>query len=300
MSLRDNIPYENSFEYKLFLKHFQETNNLYWTQFIENSTIKKLEKDFKKKYPDKAPIDFFIVSDKYDKQLPQEFSVYEKNSNQLISFIRGSILVYAVSNLEFYIRNICLLALESRPGLIFKQAENIDGLLLLKRDSKYGQRKDNEIFMSIVNSITEGEWNKRISNYQKIFGDKVEIFMKDVSILEFIRNYRNNFAHNISRKKETYGDYENLIVQPVDSIAHETLIRYLKIIHNLAKQIDKHLYTDYVGSYELLKYYVKFNKNPKDPVEQHAVKFRKFIGFTGKESIGDKYFKEIIKYYESL
>src|SRR5690606_14019132 len=159
-------------------------------------------------------------------------------------------LLALTSNLETYIATIASLALESDPGLLFDSPKTIDGVLLLKQKAQ-----KNHFHNNIIISLTKGDWNSRLSAYNKLFGAPPEEFIKNVSKLEKIRILRNKVGHAFGRDIEGSRNHEVKDIVSMEKLSDAQLKKHQYTIVNTVKAIDKHLLLNYIGEYQLIAFY---------------------------------------------
>ena len=62
-------------------------------------------------------------------------------------------------------------------------------------------------------------------------------------------------GHYFGREKQKYEAPLFFEPSPVERISHDKLIKYFNIVYEAAVKIDRHLHQDYIGSYDVMKYF---------------------------------------------
>lgn len=301
--VRWNTPFDYSFAYKLFEKHFTELNEMYWAHVPAANTIQKMAMEFQTS-GDNIPTHFFIIPDKDDRRLARDFIEWKEDYNQFLNFTRLHMVLSLNSCFEIYMRSIVSLAIESKPGIVFGDKNAIDGAKLLKNSEKYFINSDDTYpFYTHVTSVCKKEWTSRCKAYERLFGTWPCKSNDNIKELDQLRNLRNDIAHYSGREKSKYEAPVSLTPEPAARVSHDRMLKYLKLINDTAKAIDKHLYKEYVGSYEVLKYYM-INKTPE--IENQTFKelkaqwLQKQLGDAGARRARPKYYKDLILYFDAL
>lgn len=300
----ENIRWKNNFNhsiaYELFIKHYTQLNEMYWANVPVINTI---EKQVKEQFNGtNKPKDFFVISDEDERRLSPTFETWKKDYREFQNYNRCNTVLALSSCFEIYLRTIVSLSIESKPGIILGDKDIIDGAKLLKYNIDYinfGSKKYK--FLDNINDICIGEWSKRIKEYRSLFESVPEEITNNQKELEKLRVLRNNIAHYLGREKSRYENPIQLKYDEIIRVTHNSLIKYFKLIYDVVKGIDNHLYNEYIGSYDILKYYVLNVDTSNDiPVGQKSKKLQKYIGKGGKQTVGTEYYKNLIKYYENL
>ena len=291
-------PFKNSMAYLLFMKHFTELNKIYWAHIPVRNTIKKQVKVAQA--TDKGVLDFFVVHDEDDKRLANSYSDWLKDYNDFDNYTRLNMLMLLSSSFETYLRTIVSLAVESKPGLLLKCPDAIDGIFLLRQNSNYGDFNDkNYQFNDIIDEVCSGSWQKRIDAYKKYFLRVPDYLLNNIPQLEELRQKRNMVGHYFGRSKQHYEIPLLLQPQPAIRVSHEKLLKYFLVVHKTVKSIDKHLVEQFVGSYDVLKFYkleLSGNLVNADP-GTHAKALQKHLGKAGLKPVGSEYYKNLLFYY---
>ena len=291
-------PFNHSMAYILFMKHFTELNNVYWAHIPVRNTIKKQIKTFQDQ--EKGVLDFFVIRDEDDRRIAPSFVEWTKEYNNFDNYTRLNMLMLLSSSFETYLRTIVSLAVESKPGLLLKCPNAIDGVFLLKQNSSYGDYSNKDYqFSEIIDEICSGSWQKRADSYKKYFSTVPPYVIKNIHILDELRQKRNLVGHYFGRTKHLYEIPLLLQPEPAIRVSHEKLLKFFSVIQKTVESIDKHLLSDFIGSYDVLKFY-KFNLNgtviSEDPSE-HAKALQKYLGRAGLKAVGSVYYQNLLFYY---
>ena len=106
-------------------------------------------------------------------------------------------------------------------------------------------------------------------------------------------------GHYFGRSKQHYEIPLLLQPQPAIRVSHEKLLKYFLVVHKTVKSIDKHLVEQFVGSYDVLKFYkleLSGNLVNADP-GTHAKALQKHLGKAGLKPVGSEYYKNLLFYY---
>ena len=295
---RWNSPFAWSIPYNLFIKHFTELNSIYWAQVPAANTIEKKAIEFlKSDYED--PTKYFLIPDEDDRRIAKTYKEWKQNYREFSNYMRLSMLMLLSSCLETYLRTIVSLAIESKPGCIIGCADAIDGVFLLKTKDGYGEIDNHKYqFGEVIESICKGDWYSRIFNYEKYFG-KNPLSDKDIKELDEIRQKRNLVGHYFGRIKQKYEAPLSLIQSPAERLSHKKLMDYFNVVCSSIKQIDKHLHNDFIGSYDICKYYYLGIQNGTiqgNTVGIQAKCLQKLMGSAGMPSAGTAYYYNLVSY----
>ena len=180
---------------------------------------------------------------------------------------------------------------------------SVDGVFLLKSNLSYGNSNDIKYqFTEQINDICQGDWIKRFSAFKKYFGELPEdILLKKTELNEF-RALRNNIGHFLGRNKSDY--LTPTFLKPISAIrvSHNKILNYFRLIQSVAKEIDKYLKSNYIGSYDIIKLYIQQDANGffnEDNPGTKARKFQKLLGREGFFTDGANrniYYRNIIDY----
>lgn len=302
MDIRWKSPFKRSISYRLFSKHFTELNRMYWANIPAANTIKKRASEFSQEGNDNM-LDFFIVNDEDDRKVEKNFENWKKQFSDFLNFTRLSMVLSVNSCFEIYLRCIVSISVESKPGVILGDANTIDGAVLLKRKKEYSAFNEKTYpFHREVLSITKGDWISRAAAYNGLFHSIPESFESNVEDLNKLRKLRNDIAHYFAREKGKYGAPITFTAEESARVSHERLLKFFALIYEVATGIDEHLYKDFIGSYEMLKYYLKYKTTVVDGmgVGNQAKWLQKHVGRSSGETVGTDYYKTLLQYFNGL
>lgn len=292
-------PLKNSLAYYLFIKHFSELNEVYWSHVPASDTIIKHMKEKVNDNPSTEFCKLFIVKDENERRLASDYNEWLKNYKEFLNYTRLNMLMLLSSAFETYLRTIVSLAIESKPATMLGCSESIDGAFLLKKDSNYGMYNDkNYLFSNIIDDICIGEWSKRVDAYEKHFGSVPLTLKNNVKKLDELRKTRNEVGHYFGRKKNQYETPVIMAPKEVERVSHENFLKYLNTVYKTVKAIDEHLHKEYIGSYDIIKFYfqeIHIDSNDVTPGTQ-AKKLQKHLGEKGLPPVGSEYYKNLLTY----
>ena len=281
---RWNSPFPYTLAFNLFRKHFTELNQIYWS-FVPayNTIISKAKKQLIN--DDADPKTFFLIPDEDDRRIAPTFEEWKSSFNEFSNYTRLNMVMLLSSCFETYLRTVISNAFESKPGVIIMCPDSVDGVFLLKSNSSYGNSSDKKYqFVEKINDICQGDWVKRLSEFKKYFGDLPDSVVSKIAELNEFRILRNNIGHYFGRNKADYST--PLFFKPISAIrvSHNKILNYFRLINSVARQIDKHLKDNYIGSYDIFKLYLQFDSQgffKGDTPGEKARKFQKILGQEG-------------------
>ena len=86
--------------------------------------------------------------------------------------------------------------------------------------------------------------------------------------LDELRIKRNSIGHFFARKKEEYEITYSPEVAPPIQVSASKLKEYFNLINTAVVQIDQHLHVNFIGSYDVLKYFY-FHMRKNDLVNEN-------------------------------
>ncbi len=294
-------PFNHTIAFDLFLKHFTEINAMYWAYV---PTVGTIEKDTKSNVGGSIkPKDYFVYNKEDAHRLANTFIDWKANYRNFQNLNRCNLLLTLNSCFEIYLRTIASLSFESKPGILLGSKDIIDGVTLLKKEKNYGDYSNaNYKFKQHIEHICVGEWSSRLKHYKQYF-DRIPSFIEtNMDMLERMRKTRNNIAHYFGREKNVYETPIFLKIEEMTRVTHKSLLKYFELVYKVVLSIDEHLKKDYIGSYDMIKYFV-FNINeryPKMQITQKAKLFQKEVGKNGRQPVGTDYYKKLMSYYNSI
>lgn len=295
---RWNSPFPHTIAFVLFKEHFTELNNVYWAHVPAASTIEKKALESLKS-EDADPKLYFLIPDKDDRRMAQTYSQWKSFYRDFSNYTRLNMVMLLSSCFETYLRTIVSLSLESKPGIIIKAPDAVDGWFLFRKNRDYGNygSKDYQ-FVEEINSVCQGDWNSRANAYIKFF-ESIPLSEKEISELDDLRQKRNLVGHYFGREKQKYETPLFFEPSPVQRISHEKLIKYFNTVYAAVVKIDKHLHRDYIGSYDVMKYFY-IHSESQDTFDtsagEQAKELQKLLGGLGFSPAGAEYYRNIITY----
>lgn len=295
---RWNSPFPHTIAFVLFKEHFTELNNVYWAHVPAASTIEKKALEALKA-EDADPKRYFLIPDKDDRRMAQTYGQWKSFYREFSNYTRLNMLMLLSSCFETYLRTIVSLSLESKPGIIIKAPNAVDGWFLFRKNSDYGNygSKDYQ-FLEEIGFICQGDWNSRANAYIKYFG-KIPLSTTEIYELDDLRQKRNLVGHYFGREKQKYEAPLFFEPSPVQRISHDKLIKYFNVVYEAVIKIDKHLHQDYIGSYDVMKYFYVHSVK-QDTIDNsagdQAKELQKLLGSLGFLPVGAEYYRNIITY----
>ncbi len=301
IDVRWKSPFPHTLAFNLFKKHITELNEVYWSFVPASNTIidhakKALQTD------DADPLKFFLVHDEDDKRMAKTYKAWKANFREFENYTRLNMVMLISSCFETYLRTSVSIAFESKPGVIIMCADAVDGAFLLKRKPEYGNSigKDYQ-FAEYVDNICHGTWDNRLSAFEKYFGVLPKSIISRKNELNELRTIRNNVGHYLGRTKNDYS--APLLFSPISAtrISHKRILKYFKLVNDVAKQVDLFLKEQYIGSYDIIKCFYRYSKNGFFTDERpgmKAQKFRQLLGNEGFPPAGKEYYSNLINYCE--
>ncbi len=291
-------PFEHTIPFCLFHKHFTEINDAYWAFVPAANTIeKKALEQLQNEAED--PRKYFLMPDEDDRRIASKYSEWKTNFREFGNYTRLNIIMLLSSCFETYLRTVVSLAFESKPACILGCPNRIDGAFLLKSKNGYGEFQSKDyLFKDNIDSVCSGNWTKRARNYERYFN--IQPFQADINKLDELRIKRNSIAHFIARKKE---EYESTISpEPIDPIriSPQALKEYFALIYRTAIKIDDHLRNEFIGSYDILKffyYYIRKNDLMNEAPNVLARELRKQLGSLGLQAVSQEYYTSLMEYF---
>ena len=279
--------------FRLFSKHHEYMNSLYWASVPATSFAigtHQREKDSQKTTHEILKIS---PQNKNANRVTKSSEDYVKYLKEFDNWTRLNTLVSVSAYFETYLSSVVSLAIESDLGLLYSIPKKIDGISVLKHNN------DNEYsFFDKSESVTKGTWAQRISAYKKLFINVPQSLIDFESDLEKMRHIRNNVAHAFGRGIEESRSRNNKDVQPIERLSMDRLQKYMSIIRKVAKEIDKQLLSSHIGEYELVYFYHKEKINSNNPIEPFDLK--KMFNALKAKNRNIEFYRELINYYDNI
>ena len=107
-------------------------------------------------------------------------------------------------------------------------------------------------------------------------------------------------GHFFARKKEEYEITYSPEVAPPIQVSASKLKEYFNLINTAVVQIDQHLHVNFIGYYDVLKYFY-FHMRKNDLVNENpsilARELRKQMGRLGMQTVGKEYYSNLLDYF---
>lgn len=283
-----------SWPFRVFKQYYEELNGLYWASFAARKYI----------YPTLNAQGCTWQSNPNDVLgLPIETYNFENLRNWAnlynTSFVwqRLNLIMSLNSILETYLVAICSLAIESNPGILINSSQSVDGVKFLKNKKSVRPLGD-----SHIESITKGDWIKRVLSFEKLFGDLPKSAKDSISTLEALRKVRNRIGHSYGRDISKSRSFEIKEMLPLEGVSDENLLKYFSVVFTFAKNVDKILMDNHIGEYQTILLYHNFytNSHPVGVPSERANAFRKFHGKNYYPYVTKKFCLDLVNYYHSL
>ncbi len=247
---------KRSLALRAFNSHETEINEHFWSFKVIAEYSSYIARTAHKEDAKNPTAEVFKASGPDARRIPQTVSGWLRASKNLENWLRLSAVVSASSYLEVYIRAIVRTALMSDPLCRFGAPRALDGTKLLKLGKEVPYQHEVEI-------LTRGDWTTRCKNFKQIFGGIPDCLEKNISILDRIRNVRNDFAHGFGR------DLAVPLPSAVNSepscrISQTSLIKMMGTLSKTASAIDEFLLFGFIGAFEPIHYYHTWLLKPKD------------------------------------
>ena len=292
-------PFPHTIAYNLFKKHFTELNQVYWS-FVPayNTIVSKAKKELVSDEAD--PKSYFLIRDEDDRRIAPSFGEWKNSFSEFSNYSRLNMIMLLSSCFETYLRTVISNAFESKPGVIIMCPDSVDGVFLLKTNISYGNSNDkNYQFTDHIENICQGDWAKRFLQFEKYFGKLPDIILDKTQELDEFRVLRNNIGHYFGRNKSEYST--PLLFHPISAIrvSHKRVLKFLKLINNVAKELDIFLKEKYIGSYDVIKQYINLDSEGYFEDNRPGVRAREFQKLLGREGlpiVGNEYYRNIIDY----
>lgn len=296
---RWHSPFAHTIPFILFRRHFTELNDVYWAHVPAASTIEKKAYDALGA-EDADPKKYFLIPDKDDRRMAPTYAQWKSLYREFSNYTRLNMLMLLSSCFETYLRTIVSLSFESKPGIIIRCPNAVDGAFLLKENRLYGEYGSKEYqFSNEVDAICCGEWSARIATYINYFGSSP---LTDTEVIELddLRQKRNLVGHYFGREKKKYETPLYVEPSPVHRLSHEKLIKYFNVVYTAAEKIDSHLQEGFIGSYDIIKYYYQFceqNSFHEKTAGTQTKELQKMLGALDFPNVTNTYYRNIISYF---
>ncbi|EPV1127209.1 hypothetical protein ACV17F_005195, partial [Vibrio harveyi] len=281
-----------SYAFRLFSKHHTYMNSLYWAHVPAMNNVQYQCRKHLKTNPTPKTQIAFNLSGKNAHRVADNLQDYSEDLKDFDNWTRLNTLVSVLSYFEIYLSTVVSLAIESDLGLIHSVPKKIDGVMVLKNSPE-----DSYSFFDKSELITKGTWHQRVSNFLSLFSLAPISLGCNIAELEKMRKLRNNVAHAFGRDIDKTRSRHTLEILPIERLSEERLMRYMELIMNIAKDIDKQLLERHIGEFELIHFYhtVKDELDPTSPVKSLKAKIN---GLYVKNK-STAYCKALMEYYDT-
>lgn len=282
-----------SYVYRLFSRYHRYMNSIYWSYVPATEFAQGTYRRAKKENSNITTHEIFKLGGEDAHRVTESIKDWSKYLKEFDNWARLNALVAANSYLEMYMSSITSLAIESDLGLLYSISKKIDGITVLK----YGGRDDYS-FYDKSEEVTKGEWSKRIKNYKLIFGSVPQILYDNEGNLQKMRRMRNNIAHAFGRDIDLALARGTTKLRDIDRLSLRSLKKYMKIVMEIAKGIDKHLLNEHIGEFELIHFYhiTKDTLNKKEEVKDFKGKLNSLY----VQNKNHNFCSDLIQYYKKL
>lgn len=301
VDVRWKSPFPYTLAFNLFKKHITELNKVYWSFVpVSNTIISHAKKELQT--DDADPKKFFLVHDADDKRIATTYKTWKADFREFENYTRLNMVMLISSCFETYLRTVVSTAFESKPGVIIMCTDAVDGAFLLKSKPEYGNTTGkNYQFAEYVDNICRGSWNKRFAAFEKYFGVLPHSITSKTDKLDELRIMRNDIGHYFGRNRDNYST--PLFFSPISAtrVSHKKVLKYFKLVNDVAKELDLYLKEKYIGSYDIIKCYFQhvssgFFSDNRPGMKAH--KFRQLLGTEGFPPAGKEYYSNLINYCE--
>ncbi|MGU3470745.1 HEPN domain-containing protein [Paenibacillus sp. D51F] len=284
----------NSWVLRIFKQHHTLLNSMYWSYVPTSSYCNYLYRQNEKLKTASTTSQLLHLSGTDSHRVENKLEDWNKSIKEFDNWTRLNSLVALLSYFEVYLSSIVMLSLESDPGLHFKTSKIIDGMKIVKSNSRFTFD-----FKHVAEKITKGDWSQRIAAFREVFGTVPQIIVNNTKQLERMRKLRNNVAHAFGREIEKAQERGITQILDMDKLSLDSLKKYMQIISDIVYEIDNQLVNNHIGSYEVLFYY--HNIQGQLPNTNRELALRKKLNSIGiNGTCGEGYCKELIRYYDSL
>ena len=292
-------PFPYTLAFNLFKKHFTEINSMYWAFLPASNTIKQKAKEALSN-DTSSPLSFFLIPDEDDKRVASTFGQWKEDYNNYCNYTRLNTVMLLSSCLETYLRTVISLSFESKPGVIIQCPDSVDGVFLLKANKLYGNCHDNNYqFNEYIDDICTGEWTKRFVNFSKYFGQLPESITNKTSELDDFRTLRNNIAHHFGRTKREYAAPLLFDSKPAIRVSPNRVMKLFRLVYDVAKEIDKYLKNNFIGSYDIVKIYYQYDDSgafKELGIGKKAKQLQELLGQSGLPPVGSDFYINVLNY----
>jgi len=277
-----------SWAYRYFETQHTELNSLYWAH---QGALRHAFAATRHCSPDDKATTLFAAPLAQRRQ-GISLKTWGTDYNHFDDWARLGLLVAATSSLEVYLRTIADAALQSCPALLVGGQHEIDGVRLLKRVPKYG-------YAEHASQCAKGTWDQRMTCYERLFGTVPAAVNARHAELEQLRRLRNAVGHAFGRDPNA----STLAVPKIPPLRHlkeQQFLNYLSLVEDVAAAVDQHLASSFVGAYETIVFYHRWDKDYSPRCKKEAVAFVELLATNTEWAVGNEYADGLIKYYSAV
>ncbi|WP_316896820.1 hypothetical protein [Pseudodesulfovibrio indicus] len=244
---RYSFPHEFSAAFGRFKAHHTEINKLYWSFVPASRAAFKATRGHTAE--DDCPSAFGAHGDETGRFAPN-LGEWRSSFMDFSNWTRLNSIMAASSYFEVYLRTVFHLALMSKPGVLLGDGQIVDGTALLKQ-------KNQTVVQLVKKKVSEcvvGTWSSRSKAFKGLFGQDFKRFVENTSDLDKIRNLRNGVGHTFGRniKEFSYLFDED---RGMARLSEKRMKKYLKLLMDIAVDLDQYLLKNFIGSFEAIYYY---------------------------------------------
>lgn len=274
----------------IFKRHQTEINDMYWsfrgagsyTEYIARKTAK----------PEDDPQKLFHASGPDARRLPPTVKSWSKQFSEFSNWVRLAAVMSMSAYLEFYLRNVITLAMQSDPLIRFGSPHLQDGTVWLKRSV-------NNDLDAWVTPCLMGERPQRAKNYQKLFGSVPREISENLTELDALRRVRNSVGHEFGRQSAVR---DQIMAEPVRvRVSEKRLVKWLALVELVARAVDGHLSNEFIGEFESILFYHKWKATPrKGPAASlsEARALQKALGQAFGSPPSQQFCQDLIAFYK--
>ena len=283
--------YDHTFVYDIFKEYHTEINQIYWSFIPCSDTIKAQTKG---QHKGTILSNIMVCEPTNMHRYSKTIEMWKIQYSNFENWVRLSAALSANSYLEIYLKNISWVSLSSCPGILINSPKCIDGLKLIKNRNP----KD---FSYVIERFTKGTWQARKKAFKEIFNIDILDDNNDLRLLESLRKLRNGVGHGFGRDLDVIKEYSpKMKKEKMQNLTQIKLQEYLSCIDRLTIDIDSKLKNKYIGSFEELLEYHKWDKVYDIGSGTIHSEFKNIIYNHKGLSASKEYYKEMIKYYDRL
>ena len=249
---------KRSFALRAFNANETEINEHFWSFKAISDHARYIASEHEHINPTYSTAMAFSATGPDARRIPPTVTDWLDARKELENWLRLSALVSAAAYHEAYLRQIVRSALMADPMVRAGLPKTVDGTFFLKKGIELPY--DHEI-----TSITKGEWSSRSAYFERLFGSLPPTAFP-ISDLEEIRKARNDYAHGFGRTLDVLGPSE-MRGDPARRLSQTRLISLVAILSRSAKEIDKHLLSNFIGDFELIH---AFHNWPQRGIEDRS------------------------------